>query len=54
MILDVPEVKGFGSAHIRPSAAVSVVMQGSRRVSNDLGQSIAAMVSGAVAQMARD
>ncbi len=52
VILDIPEVKGFGSAHVRPSAAVSVVMQGSRRVSNDLGQSIAAMVSGAVAQMA--
>lgn len=51
VMLDMPEERGFGQHHVRPSASVNVIMQGDRAVDGRLVEAIAGLVSGAVAEM---
>ncbi|MCX5661830.1 MAG: hypothetical protein NTW19_19295, partial [Planctomycetota bacterium] len=51
VMLSMPEHQGFGATVTRPSASVTVIMQGNRRVENRLVEAIAGLVSGAVSGM---
>lgn len=51
VILSMPEIKGFGATHVRPSGSVNVVMKSGRGVDKALVEAIAGLVSGAVAEM---
>ncbi len=51
VVISTPERVGFGRSSVRPSASVTVTMQGSASVDPHLVQSLAGLVSGAVAEM---
>lgn len=51
VVFEVPQRQGFGANFLRPSASVSVMMEGRAKVSRRLGESIAGLVSSAVAGM---
>lgn len=51
VMVSMPEKKGFGETHQRPSASVNVVMEGGGRVSRRLVQAIAGLVAGASTPM---
>lgn len=51
VMLSMPEKKGFGESHVRPSASVNMVMRGSGQVNRKLVEAVAGLVSGAVAGM---
>ncbi|MAE66726.1 MAG: hypothetical protein CMJ18_20860 [Phycisphaeraceae bacterium] len=51
VVLDIPDGVGFGRSHVRPSASVNVIMDGSRRVDRRMVEAIAGLVSSAVASM---
>ncbi len=51
VIVSRPEQGGFGPTYHRPTAAVTVTMQGGRRVDDRLVEAIAALVAGGVAEM---
>jgi len=51
VFLSVPEKKGFGETHVRPTASVNVVMKSRHNVNKRLTEAIAGLVSGAVAEM---
>jgi len=51
VMISTPDNNGFGNLHIRPSASINVVMQGTGRVNRRLVGAIAGLVSGAVAEM---
>jgi flagellar biosynthesis/type III secretory pathway M-ring protein FliF/YscJ len=51
VVISLPLQTGFGRTHVRPSAAVNIVMQGSGKVTKPLVEAVANLVSGAVAEM---
>lgn len=51
VVISTPERVGFGRSSVRPSASVTVTMQGSGAVDQNLVKSLAGLVSGAVAEM---
>jgi flagellar M-ring protein FliF len=51
VMIDMPQREGFGATHVKPSASVNVVMDGSSRVNTRLVESIAGWVSGAIAEL---
>jgi flagellar M-ring protein FliF len=51
VMIDMPQREGFGATHVKPSASVNVVMDGSSRVNTHLVESIAGWVSGAIAEL---
>jgi len=51
VVISVPERRGFGRTYQRPSASVTVRMQGNRRVDSKLTEALAGLVSSAVAEL---
>ena len=51
VVISTPERVGFGRSSVRPSASVTVTMEGSAAVDPHLVASLAGLVSGAVAEM---
>ena len=51
VVIDIPDTIGFGKTHVRPSAAVQVVMEGRKQVDQKLVEAFAGLVSSAVAEM---
>ena len=51
VVISMPERVGFGRSTVRPSASVTVTMNGSGQVDNHLVESLAGLVSGAVAEL---
>jgi flagellar M-ring protein FliF len=51
VIISMPEEVGFGRSSVRPSASVTVTMNGSQAVDKHLVNAMAGLVSGAVAKM---
>ncbi|MCE9592231.1 MAG: hypothetical protein K8S99_17130 [Planctomycetes bacterium] len=51
VMLAMPEHKGFGDTHVRPSASVNMLMRGSGQVNRKLVEAVAGLVSGSVAGM---
>ncbi|MFW6058571.1 MAG: hypothetical protein ACODAQ_00230 [Phycisphaeraceae bacterium] len=51
VLVSMPRNEGFGRSHVEPSASVTVWMDGSSRVSDDMVESVAHLVAGAVAEM---
>lgn len=51
VLISMPQDKGFGRTHIRPSASVTVWMHGSGRVSDAMVDAVARLVAGSVAEM---
>lgn len=51
VVLAMPESTGFGRTYVKPTASVSIVMQGSSRMNKQLVEAIAGLVSGSVAEM---
>ncbi len=51
VVLAMPESTGFGRTYVKPTASVSVVMQGGTRMNKQLVEAIAGLVSGSVAEM---
>jgi flagellar M-ring protein FliF len=51
VVISMPERVGFGRSSVRPSASVTVSMRGNSKVDKNLVQSLAGLVSGAVAEM---
>ena len=51
VVISLPESTGFGRTHIRPSASVTIRMQGGQRVERPLVEAVAGLVSGAVAEL---
>ena len=51
VVIDIPDTIGFGKTHVRPSAAVQVVMEGRKQVDQKLVEAFAGLVSSAVAEI---
>lgn len=51
VVISLPERVGFGRTSVRPSASVTVTMNGSQAVDKNLVASLAGLVSGAVAEL---
>lgn len=51
VVLDLPRDQGFAQTYRRPSASVTVFMQGGRPLDKNLVQSVANWVSGAIAEL---
>ncbi|MEL7087504.1 MAG: hypothetical protein AAGL98_03540 [Planctomycetota bacterium] len=51
VVVSLPERVGFGRTSVRPSASVTVTMNGAQAVDKNLVASVAALVSGAVAEL---
>ncbi|HEX7010491.1 MAG TPA: hypothetical protein VF184_10940 [Phycisphaeraceae bacterium] len=51
VILSMPRDQGFGAAYVRPSASVTIWMEGGGRVSDTLVDSVARLVASSVAEM---
>lgn len=51
VVIDAPEEVGFGVTHTLPSATVSTVMKGGAKLNQKMAETIAGVVSGAVAKM---
>ncbi|MEM6853822.1 MAG: hypothetical protein AAF593_05370, partial [Planctomycetota bacterium] len=51
VVISLPERIGFGRTSVRPSASVTVTMNGSQSVDQNLVGSLAGLVSGAVAEL---
>lgn len=51
VVISLPERVGFGRSSVRPSASVTVTMDGSQNVDKNLVTSLAGLVSGAVAEL---
>ncbi len=51
VLVSLPREQGFGTTHVAPSASVSIWMDGSQRVSDNMVDSIARLVAGSVAEM---
>lgn len=51
VVISLPERVGFGRSSVRPSASVTVTMNGSQAVDKNLVASLAGLVSGAVAEL---
>lgn len=51
VVLSVPDDKRFGRSYVKPTASVSVVMEGGEKMNNALVKAVAGVVSGSVAEM---
>lgn len=51
VLVSMPRNEGFGRTHVEPSASVTVWMDGSGRVTDDMVDSVARLVAGSVAEM---
>lgn len=51
VLISMPRQTGFGATHTQPSASVTVWMDGGRRLSGNMVESVARLVAGAVAEM---
>ena len=51
VLISMPQDKGFGRTHVRPSASVTLWHRGGRRVDDAMVESVAHLVAGAVAEM---
>lgn len=52
VVVSMPQEKGFGSSFVRPTASVTLSLEGGRRIDERLVEAVAGLVAGAVAEMA--